>query len=254
MIPKELIYDTDLDKNRAIVFSYFAIKRGFDDTVGFSCDSVVKWCGYKHNYNKNRINEQITTALTKLDDGGYVNISNDINRNNYNEAKINQDKFDIIPQFALVYVDEVNKIRDFKKYTKDVVKMNTSILLLVLSYIRVNMLRRQDKYIGEESDKPEFCYRMYIDIEKDIGISSRYISRAVKILNELDLIVSESMPRWRDENDNWHTEVTLFVNKYRRKKSTEKLDGNYDYKQELEWGKEYVIKKKYLNKKFDQEI
>ena len=95
---------------------------------------------------------------------------------------------------------------------------------------------------------------MYIDIEKDIGISSRYISRAVKILNELDLIVSESMPRWRDKNDNWHTEVTLFVNKYRRKKSTEKLDGNYDYKQELEWGKEYVIKKKYLNKKFDQEI
>lgn len=247
MIPKEIILNNLMNEKRVMLYSYFATKRGLDDTVGFSCDTVVEWCGFKHNYHKNKINDQIADLIYKLVEYEYIEVNEKIFRNNCNIANLKHEKFDIDNQFALIYFDEINNIRNFKYYTKDTNKMNSAILLLVLSYLRVNMLRRQNGYLGKESDKPEFCYRMYIDIEKDLGISSRYISRAVKILNEMDIIVSEGMPRYKDKNDNWHTDVTLFVNKYKRENGGESLDSKYDYKQELQWGVQYIDCKKLTN-------
>lgn len=243
-----------MNDKRAIVYSYFASKRGLDDTIGFSCNSIVKWCGHKADYHKNKINDQITETVTQLKDEKYIKLDGNILADIYFEAKINQEKFDIPTSFALIYLDELDKIREFKKNieNKNIRKMSSSILILTLSYLRVNMLRRQKDYIGILSDKPEFCYRMYIDIEKDLGISNRYISRAVKILEELDLIAMQEYPRWQDEYGNWHTEVTMFVNKYKRIDGGESLDMNYDYNQELKWGYEYIKDKKFLKKKFDQ--
>jgi hypothetical protein len=233
-----------------IIYSYFASKRGLDDKVGFSCDSIVKWCGYQPNYNKNKINSQITNILSVLLSNDYIEISDTVNRNNFIEAMLNIGKFAISSQFALIYMDEIKKIRDFNK-NNDPRKVSSAILLLLLSYIRLNMLRRQKKYKGKPFDKPEFCYRLYIDIEKDIGISSRYISKGIKELEDLDLLVVQRLPRWKDENNNWHTEVTLFANKYKRKDNGDSLDSDYDYKQELLWGIDYIKGKKYLNKKND---
>jgi hypothetical protein len=232
------------------VYSYFASKQGLDDTVGFSCNNIVEWCGHKKDYHKNKINEQVTSVIASLEDLSYIKVKGTISADMFSVAELDMSKFCPDTQFALIYFDEIKKIKDFKKYTKDTSKMNTAFLLLTLSYIRTNMLRRQDGYIGDKSSKPEFCYRMYIDIEKDIGLSGRYISRSVKILNELDILVSQELPRYQDDDGNWHTEVTMFVNKYRYKRN--RIDKEYDYQQELQWGKEYIQEKKYLSKKFDQ--
>ena len=102
------------------------------------------------------------------------------------------------------------------------------------------------------SDKPEFCYRHYNNIEVDIGLSSRYISKATKILNKMDIIEYRELPRYKDESGNWHTEVTLFVNKYKRIDNGESIDTKYDFNQELQWGIEYIKEKKFLSKKFLQ--
>lgn len=254
MIPREIIYNNEMDEKRVLIFSYFASKRGLDDTVGFSCDSIVKWCGYKINYNKDKINDQIAKSTLLLSQDKYIDIQKErICRNNFILTKLNNEKFDVYNKFALVYLNELDTIQNFKKYTTDVNRMSSSILLLVLSYVRVNMLRRQAEYFNHKSDKPEFCYRMYKDIEVDIGISSRYISRSIKILCELDLIAITTLPRWQDEYNNWHTEVTLFVNKYKYKDGG-KLDDSYDYEQELRWGIDYIKEKKFLSKKFGQNI
>lgn len=240
-----------------MVYSYFYLKRGLDDTAGFSCNSVVEWCGHKVDYHKNKINGQITKCINSLIDHNYIKVTGDMTSNLFCMADINIEKFDVPNSFAIIYFDEITKIRNFKNYTSDKNRMNPSILMLVLSYLRVNMLRRQEYYIGKESDKPEFCYRLYINIEKDIGISTRYISRAVKILEELNIIKSQELSRWKDENENWHTEVTLFVNKYKYKKNNENgnfiIDKNYDYEQELMWGMEYIKEFKFLKKKFNQD-
>lgn len=239
-----------------MVYSYFASKRGMDDTVGFSCNNIVDWCGHSVDYHKNKINDQIFDCLNNLMTDNYIEVTGDITRNMFCCAAINNEKFDVPNSFAVIYFDEIQKIRNFKEYTDDVNRMNSSMLILVLSYLRVNMLRRQELYFGKESDKPEFCYRMYINIKKDIDLSERYISRAVNILKKLDIIEIYELPRWKDENDSWHTDVTLFVNKYKYKKNKENdsyvIDKNYNYEQEIKWGMEYIKEKKYLKKKFDQ--
>jgi hypothetical protein len=255
MIPKELILDVTRNEKRIILYSYFASKRGLDNTIGFSCNSVVEWCGYKKNYNKDKSNDLFIAMINQFISEGYILIDKDkinICRDYCNIAELDEDKFTYDSQFAIVYLNELERILGFKKYTKDVNRMSPAILILVLSYLRVNMLRRQENYIGKESDKPEFCYRMYIDIEKDIGLSNRYISRAVNILNDLDIIVSQEMVRYKDENDNWHTDVTLFVNRYKYDKQGHK-DKKYNFVDELKWGIEYIKEKKYLKKKFSQD-
>lgn len=252
MIPKDLIYDKTINENRIAVYSYFFIRQGLDDTVGFSSNHLVKWCGYSIDYHKGRINEKINTIVNQLSENNYFNLEGHVSADILTIANLNQEKFCPDSQFALIYDDELDKIRNFKKHTKDVTRMSSSILLLVLSYLRVNMLRRQDKYIGNKSDKPEFCYRYYINIEKDIGISNRYISRAVKILSEMGILAYMELPRYKDENGNWHTEVTLFADKYRYKDNSKSLDNDYDYQQELQWGVDYIKEKKYASKKFYQ--
>lgn len=255
LISKEIILATKYKKNRIAIFSYFAFKRGLDDTVGFSLDNIVEWCGYKVNYRKDKTNDNFAKIIKDFENGEYITTAGDITRNNYIQAKVNSDKFDLDSQFAIIYLDEIEKLKNFKDFIdpdKKNGKMSTSILLLLLSYIRLNMLRREKKYFGDKSNKPEFCFRMYKDIENDIGISSRYISKAVSILEELNLIVTRTISRTKDENDNWHTGVTLFANKYKRIDGGESIDAGYDCEQELQWGYEYIKEKKYLSKKFNQ--
>lgn len=248
-----------MNNKRVILYTYFYSKWGLDDTVGFSCDKAVEWCGFKPDYHKNKINEQITTLLGQFVHNGYMEISGDIYRNNCNIATLIPDKFDYADNFALIYFDEIHKIKDFKNVLKDdpdINRMSAAILLLVLSYLRVNMLRRKDEHIGNFSDKPEFCYRHYVDIEADIGIKNRYISKAIKILDKLDIIANQAIARYTDEFGNWHTDVTMFVDKYRfrpNKYNQFELDNNYNYKQELQWGMDYIKEKKYLKKKFNQD-
>ena len=58
--------------------------------------------------------------------------------------------------------------------------MSSAYILLLLSYLRVNMNRN--------TDKPLCCYRLYQKITEDIGLSERYISRIIKILDVMDII------------------------------------------------------------------
>lgn len=255
VIPKDLIYNKDLNENRIIVYSYFSIRQGLDDTVGFSCNHLVEWCGYAIDYHKGRINDKLKDLIETMCNDKYFILDGKISSDLLTIAILNMEKFCPDSQFAIIYYDEIQKIKDFKKLInddKEKNRMSSAILLLILSYLRMNMLRRQEGYIGKESDKPEFCYRYYIDIEKDIGISSRYISRAIGILIKLDLLAKQEIPRYKDEHDNWHTEVTLFVNKYKYDKQG-RLDQKYNYQQELQWGMDYIKERKYLKKKFIQD-
>lgn len=254
VIPKDVIYNSSLDENRVIVYSYFSLKQGLDDTVGFSCNHVVKWCGYAINYHKGKINDKVCDLIEQLSHNQYFSIEGKISSDILTVATLNMEKFFPDNQFAIIYYDEIHKVKSFKKLINDEKeknRMSAAILLLVLSYLRMNMLRRQNGFIGEESNKPEFCYRYYMDIEKDIGISRRSISKAVNILVELDLIAKTEIPRYKDESGNWHTEVTLFVNKHKYKSNGE-IDLHYNYKQELQWGVDYIKEKKYQKKKFYQ--
>lgn len=238
-----------------MIYSYLGSKRGLDDTIGFTINYLVNWLGFTPNRHKNGVNNAVINVLSQLKANNYISIDGDYNDNkSFCMASINPSMCDVLDSFALIYFDEFEKIRNFRSITGDKSTVNSSILLLVLAYIRCNMLRRHVPFSGNKSDKPEFCYRMYKDIASDIGISDRYISNSVKLLEQLSIIAAKELSRYKDENDGWHTSVTMFVDQYRRTKNGNKTDPEYNYTDELRWGEIYIKEKKFLNKKFYQDI
>ena len=106
------------------------------------------------------------------------------NSTDYYNLTVNNEKFDIPDNFGIIYFDELEKILNFKEELKntdiELTKMSSAYILLLLSYIRVNM--------NCNPDKPLYCYRLYQKILEDIGLSERYISRIVEILDVMNII------------------------------------------------------------------
>lgn len=120
------------------------------------------------------------------------------NATDYYNIKINTEKFDIPDNFEFIYFDELERILNFKKELKDVkvngeeidtTRMSSAYILLLLSYLRVNMNRNPDK--------PLCCYRLYQKITEDIGLSERYISRIVEMLDVMDVVKFQEGKRIR---------------------------------------------------------
>lgn len=89
------------------------------------------------------------------------------------------------------------------------------------------------------ADNPKYITEGFYEQIKlfalDIGLSERTVTKNLQILNNLDIIVSKPMPRYKDKYGNWHTDVTLFV---------DKLDG---WEDELRWGEEFLFNNKILH-------
>lgn len=87
----------------------------------------------------------------------------------------------------------MKQILNFKEELKDTSikfsRMSSAYILLLLSYLRVNMNRNPDK--------PLCCYRLYQKISEDIGLSERYISRIVEILDAMSIVKYQESKRIR---------------------------------------------------------
>ena len=92
--------------------------------------------------------------------------------------------------------------------------------------------------MNRSNDKPLCCYRQYKTISDDIGISERYISRVVEILDTLNIIKYVPMKR-RKYTSSWEkkliTTAKLFAHYRHSKKHRDNhiVDQNYDYKDEI---------------------
>jgi len=160
----------------------------------------------------------------------------------YYNIKISTEKFDIPDNFGIIYFDELSKILDFKEELKnikvngeeiDTTRMSSAYILLLLSYLRVNMNRN--------SDKPLCCYRLYQKITEDIGLSERYILRIVKMLDVMDIIKFQEGKRIRykkqDDKYGFLTTPKVFAD-YRHfikdDSGNQIIDTNYDYRAEIQ--------------------
>ena len=138
--------------------------------------------------------------------------------------------------FGIIYSDELEKILNFKEELKnkdiDLSRMSSAYILLLLSYFRVNMNRNPEK--------PLCCYRLYQKISDDIGLSERYISRIVEILDVMNIIKYQEGKRKRYEKSNGEygfiTSPKVFADckRYIKDKNGNiVLDTEYDYKREI---------------------
>ena len=244
-IPREIIYNKDIGAKRVIIFSYLCSRRALDDTVAFSISELCHWSHLKPNYHDGKINHKYLEVLELLSHHGYfIDCPNfqklakeKKNSTDYYNIKLNIEKFDIPDGFGIVYFDELKKILNFKEELKDkdidLSRMSSAYILLLLSYLRVNMNRN--------SDKPLCCYRLYQKITEDIGLSERYVSRIVEILDVMGIIKYQEGKRSRYKKGNGEygfvTSPKVFAD-YRKfikdEHGNSKLDENYNYKVEIQ--------------------
>lgn len=249
-IPREIIYNKELGDKRVIIFSYLCSRRTLDDTVAFSISELCHWSHLKPNYHDGKINHKYLEVLELLSHYDYFKSYPDFeklakekkNSTDYYNIQINTEKFDIPDNFGIIYFDELEKILNFKEELKgvkindeeiDLLRMSSAYILLFLSYLRVNMNRNPDK--------PLCCYRLYQKITEDIGLSERYISRIVEMLDVMDIIKFQEGKRIRykkqDDKYGFLTTPKAFAD-YRHfvkdENGNQIIDYAYDYKIEIQ--------------------
>ena len=249
-IPREIIYDKDIGDKRVIIFSYLCSRRALDDTVAFSISELCHWSLLKPNYHDRKINHKYLEVLELLSHYGYFESYPDFeklakekkNSTDYYNLKINTEKFDIPDNFGIIYFDELVKILNFKEELKgmkvndeeiDLTRMSSAYILLLLSYLRVNMNRNPNK--------PLCCYRLYQKITEDIGLSERYISRIVEILDVMNIVKFQEGKRIRykkqEDKYGFLTTPKVFADyKHYIKdgKGNQKIDVAYDFRNEIQ--------------------
>lgn len=231
---------------RVIVYSYLCCRRALDDTVAFSINELVKWTGLVPNYHDGKINNKYLDYLELLSHYGYFESYPDFsklknvkgNGNYYYKTKLNIEKFDTPDNgFGIIYFDELQKIINFKKELEnkkiDTSRLSSAYILLLLAYIRVNIRRN--------TDKPQCCYRLYKTISDDIGISERYVSRIVEILDVMNIIKFQECRRERykdgDGKYGFLTTPKVFADYRHFKKDQYEnivIDQEYDYISEIQ--------------------
>lgn len=244
-IPREIIYDKSIGDKRVIIFSYLCSRRALDDTVAFSISELCHWSYLKSNYHDGKINQKYLEVLELLSHYDYFIDYPDFkklakekkNSTDYYNIALNIKKFDTPDNFGIIYFDELEQILNFKDELKDtdidLTRMSSAYILLLLSYLRVNMNRN--------SDKPLCCYRLYQKIAEDIGLSERYISRIVEILDVMNIVKHQEGKRTRytksDGNFGFLTAPKIFAD-YRHFIKDEygnpKSDSDYDYEKEIQ--------------------
>ena len=158
------------------------------------------------------------------------------NSTDYYNIQLNIEKFDISDNFAIIYFDEIERIINYKEELEstdiDLTRMSSAYILLLLSYLRVNMNRNPDK--------PLCCYRLYQKISEDIGLSERYVSRIVEILSIMEIIKYQEGKRKRYEKSNGEygfvtaPKVFADVRRFIKDEFGNQIeDKDYDYKEEI---------------------
>lgn len=244
-IPREIIYGKDIGDKRVIIFSYLCSRRALDDTVAFSISELCHWSYLKPNYHDGKINYKYLETLESLSHYGYFIDHPNFqklakekkNSTDYYNIALNIEKFDMPDNFGIIYFDELQRILNFKEELKDknidLSRMSSAYIFLLLSYLRVNMNRNPDK--------PLCCYRLYQTISEDIGLSERYISRIVEILDVMNIIKHQEGKRTRylksDGNFGFVTAPKIFAD-YRHFNKDQygnpKIDKDYSFEKEIQ--------------------
>lgn len=228
-IPLSVITDIELDTKRVGVFSYLRIHCGLNNVTNFTIPDIVEWCGGKPDRRVNGSNDKLLSTLDSFNDKGFLIYLTEKSRSSYMKCKFNVDYYyDACSNgYAVIYLDELEKIMDYKKENLKDNTLNNTTILLVFAYLRNKIRRRSNELRPEErtSDgiraRKERLPDAYGDninnIADELNISSKTLSKIIDILEqELKLIVTDKAYRVKNEDDEFRTLPTIFANAYKR--------------------------------------
>ena len=226
-IPLSVIVDKESDVKRVGVFSYLRIHCGLNDAVGFTVSDIVEWCGMKPNKRDGKSNDKFLSVVDDLADKGYFTYLTERSKSAYVKCKLNMEHYydRCSDGYAVVYLDELEKILDYKNLQGN--SINNATLLLVFAYFRNKIRRRPNELKPEERTfdgmkkrkerLPDAFDGNISDIAKELGIHKQTLSKVIDILEqELELIVTDRAYRIKTEDSEFRTLPTIFANAYKR--------------------------------------
>lgn len=260
MVPEkifEAVFDETVNKHLLSVFAYFSVKRGLDNSVTFSVNQIVNWLNRQPNRNKTGINKKIFECVKYLCTHDYVSFQKPLTNTSVNEIVFNLNKVRKEcdgHSFIILYLDEIRKILDYEKHKNSSLHLGSETLLTIFLYLKYGTFKRPNKLMPQEMtnnvkrdiedrrrDSPEAFDDYYYRIAENLGLSSRTVSAATKILNELGLVYFEELPRYKC-GDEWRTDHTIFAFMYKRERGKLLASGKSYYETEVE-NKKYKISK-----------
>lgn len=228
-IPLSVITDTELDIKRVSILSYLRIHCGLNDIVGFTVPDMVEWCGGKPDKRTNGTNDKFLNAISVLNDRGYFTYLNKQSKSTYMKCKLDMDYYyqECLDGYAVIYLDELEKIAKYKKENIKDSSLTNSTILLVFAYFRNKIRRRPNELKPEERSNdgikerkeryPEAYESNIVSIAEEIGISKKTLSKVIDILEqELKLIVTDRAYRVKNKDGEFRTLPTIFANAYKR--------------------------------------
>ena len=228
-VPLSVITDTELDIKRVGIFSYLRIHCGLNNVIGFTVPDMVEWYGGKSDRRANGSNDKVLSALDTLSNRGYLTYLTEKSRSSYMKCRFDiAHYYDVCSNgYAVIYLDELEKIMSYKKENPNDNVLNNTMILLVFAYLRNKIRRRPNELAPEErtsngikrrrSKLPDAYGCNIVDIADELNISSKTLSKIIDILEqELKLIVTDRAYRVKNENDEFRTLPTIFANAYKR--------------------------------------
>lgn len=206
-VPRSLIQAKDLGAKRVLV--YMSIQ--FAHWDGCDIDSLIRSCGYSpSNRHIHSSANQVKSIARKLAVYGLLD-NNGLTPHDECYGLISK------AEYELIFSGNKTIPSDNKPY-------NAEAILLLLACIRCHMTHT--------SCAPQVYSNLVCRISDDIGLSTRTISNCIYWLEELDIIHSERLPRYKDGDGHWHTNVRIFVNRHGRLNA----DDTYDWQEETKRG------------------
>lgn len=256
-IPLSVITDSELDIKRVGIFSYLRIHCGLNNVIGFTIPDIVEWCGGKPDRRVNGTNDKVLSTLDVLSSKGYLTYLTEKSRSLYMKCKFNMAYYyeECSNGYAVVYLDEIEKIMNYKKENLKDNTLNNTTILLVFAYLRNKIRRRPNELMPEERTSdgikkrkerlPDAYDSNIIDIANELNISSKTISKIIDILEqELELIVTDRAFRIKNKDNEFRTLPTIFANAYKREDKY-LLDTGKNYSR-----KEIELKAKNMNRHY----
>lgn len=244
-IPRDIVCATDISDKRIICYSYFFMNMTIDDVVLCSRDYLIRWCNYVPSSRKNKktnmsLNDQFFQVIQWMQNNGYFLSLMDecFKSGDIFACDINREKFLLNENFTRIYDFELKKIKNEYGNFADVV-------LLVLSYLRINMWRNNE---NTKNTKPEMINRHFNNISDELEISVFLVKKAVAALCDIGIIKIFKPTKFKDKHGNWHTEDIIFVNAYRyvydERTKTHHIDGRYNPDVEIKFGVKTLLEKR----------
>mgnify|MGYP003477296497 CR=1 FL=1 len=193
-IPLSVITDVNLDIRRIGVFSYLRVHSGLNNIIGFTISDMVEWCGGKPDRRVGGTNDKTLSVLDSLEDNGYLTYITEKSRSSYMKCEFNSAYYgeECANGYAVIYLDELDKIMNYKKENSKDGTLNNTSILLVFSYFRNKIRRRKNELNPEERTVdgikkrrerlPEAFDGNINDIADEIGISPKTLSKIIDIL------------------------------------------------------------------------